>query len=163
MNIFESSIDTLEQFKRILGQLPENCYATPCELLSNATIGQHTRHVIELYLCLLQGYERGEVAYDKRCRNKKIENEVSFAIEQLTLIQEQLEKPNLEFRMAYELNGEENFLPSNYYREVMYNLEHAIHHHALIKIGIKHFTKMELPESFGVAPSTMQYRKVCAQ
>ena len=65
--------------------------------------------------------------------------------------------------MGYELNGEENFLPSNYYREVMYNLEHAIHHHALIKIGIQQFTAIELPESFGVAPSTMQYRKACAQ
>ena len=45
----------------------------------------------------------------------------------------------------------------------MYNLEHAIHHHALIKVGLKIMTKIELPESFGVAPSTIQYRKVCAQ
>jgi hypothetical protein len=54
-------------------------------------------------------------------------------------------------------------LDSNYYREVMYNLEHTIHHHALIKVGIEHFTSLQLPESFGVAPSTMQYRETCAQ
>lgn len=163
MKIFDASIDTLEQFKLILDQLPEDCYAVPCEVLSNATIGQHTRHVIELYLCLLHGYECAEISYDKRERNQKIENEISFAIAQLQYIQDGLEKPNKEVRMGYELNGEENFLPSNYYREVMYNLEHAIHHHALIKIGIQHFTEIKLPESFGVAPSTMQYRKVCAQ
>jgi len=163
MKIFEASIDTLEQFKSILNQLPEDFYSQPCKVLSNATIGQHTRHVIELYLCLLQGYESSQVSYDKRERDQKIETEVSFAIAQLEHIQDHLEKPNKEVHMGYELHGEENFLPSNYFREVMYNLEHAIHHHALIKIGIQHFTELELPESFGVAPSTMQYRKVCAQ
>ena len=163
MRIFESSIDTLEQFKQILQELPSDCYAAPCEVLSNASIGQHTRHVIELYLCLLNGYGCSEVSYDKRERDKRIENDATFAIGQLQYIQDELERPNKEVQMGYELQGEENFLPSNYYREVMYNLEHAIHHHALIKIGIQYFTPMELPESFGVAPSTMQYRKECAQ
>lgn len=163
MTLFKSSVDTLEQFKSILGKLPKDSYAAPCEVLSQATIGQHTRHVIELYLCLIQGYDNGQVSYDKRQRNKRIENEVSFAIEQLDYIQVHLEKPDRKVKMEYELNGVGNSMSSNYYREVMYNLEHAIHHHALIKIGIKYFTEMELPESFGVAPSTMHYRKVCAQ
>ena len=65
--------------------------------------------------------------------------------------------------MEYELDGTLNQLDSNYYREVMYNLEHAIHHHALIKVAIIHFTDLDLPDSFGVAPSTMEYRKACAQ
>lgn len=163
MKIFESSISTIEQFKSVLSELPNAFYAAPCEVLSNSSIGQHTRHVIELYLCLLNGYDCSQVSYDKRERNKRIENEVDFAIAQLNQIQESLVKPNKTVSMGYELDGEESFLPSNYYREVMYNLEHAIHHHALIKIGIKFFTAMQLPDSFGVAPSTMQYRKVCAQ
>ena len=163
MKIFESSVATLEQFKNILQQIPEAVYTAPSEVLSQATIGQHTRHVIELYLCLLNGYDSSEVSYDKRKRDTRIENEPTLAIELLSQIQRTLERPNKEVQMGYELNGEENFLPSNYYREVMYNLEHAIHHHALIKIGIQQFTAIELPESFGVAPSTMQYRKACAQ
>lgn len=163
MSLFESSVNTLEQFKSILEELPNEYYITPCTVLSDATIGQHTRHVIELYLCLLNGYDSALVSYDKRVRNKRIENEVAFALKQLTFIQKNLEKPNKEVQMTYELNDVENVLPSNYYREVVYNLEHAIHHHALIRIGIQHFTELELPESFGVAPSTIQYRKVCAQ
>lgn len=163
MSLFESSIDTLEQFKTILKELPNEYYIAPCDVLSYATIGQHTRHVIELYLCLVSGYDNAMVSYDKRERNKKIENEVPYALEQLTFIQQHLEKPNKTIQMEYELNAKENVLDSNYFREVMYNLEHAIHHHALIKIGIQNFTNIELPESFGVAPSTIQYRKVCAQ
>ena len=161
--MFNASLNTLEQFKHILQQLPKDCYNSPCNTLSNATIGQHTRHVIELYLCLIHGYEKADVSYDRRERNPRIENEVLFAVEQLEYIQEELKKPNRPLKVTYELAGEENTLDSNYYREVMYNLEHAIHHHALIKVGIHHFTELNLPESFGVAPSTMEYRKACAQ
>lgn len=163
MKIFESSINTLEQFKQILSQLHNDNFTAPCEVLSNATIGEHTRHVIELYQCLIAGYELSKVSYDKRERNKQIENDIAFATQQIENIQANLERPNKDIEMAYELNGEENCLSSNYYREVMYNLEHAIHHHALIKIGIKQLTEILLPESFGVAPSTTQYRNLCAQ
>jgi hypothetical protein len=45
----------------------------------------------------------------------------------------------------------------------MYNLEHLIHHEALIKVAITSMTEVAIPESFGVAPSTLQYRKECAQ
>ncbi|WP_394975135.1 DinB family protein [uncultured Croceitalea sp.] len=161
--MFNSSIQTIEQFKEILSQLPQDSYITPCGPLSNATIGQHTRHIIELYQCLIAGYGSSDVCYDKRERNTKIEKEVTYAIAQLETIQRELEKPNKDIKVSYELGEQEVCLESNYYREVMYNLEHAIHHHALIKVGIKTMTNMELPDSFGVAPSTMQYRKVCVQ
>lgn len=161
--MFKSSLDTLEQFKQVLSELPKGCYSQSCSILSNASIGQHTRHIIELYLCLIKGYEPADVSYDRRERNIEIEENVSFALEKLAYIQEHLEKPNKFIKLSYELDGEENCMDSNYFREVMYNLEHTIHHQALIKVGIKHFSGQEVPESFGVAPSTIQYRKACAQ
>lgn len=161
--MFKSSLDTLEQFKEVLQGLPKDCYSQSCSVLSNSTIGQHTRHIIELYLCLLNGYETADVSYDRRERDLKIEQDLSFAIEQLEYIQAQLDRPNKSITISYELAGSETCLDSNYFREVMYNLEHTIHHHALIKVGIEHFTSLQLPESFGVAPSTMQYRETCAQ
>ena len=78
-------------------------------------------------------------------------------------IQGALERSNKPFTVVYELNGKVSRLDSNYFREVMYNLEHTIHHLALIKVGIIQFTEIVLPESFGVAPSTMQHRKQCVQ
>ncbi|MEZ4811631.1 MAG: DinB family protein [Allomuricauda sp.] len=161
--MFKSSLDTIEQFKEILRQVPEECYAAPCKVLSDASIGQHTRHIIELYLCLIKGYDHADVSYDRRERNRRIEMELPFAIAQLEHIQATLERPNKPIKVTYELGEKETCLESNYYREVMYNLEHTIHHHALIKIGIEHFTDLQLPESFGVAPSTMQHRQACAQ
>ncbi len=161
--MFTSSNQTIEQFKQVLLQLPEDCYTRPCQTLSGATIGQHTRHIIELYQCLLDGYTVAAVFYDKRKRDTRIEQDVAFAIDQLQRIQNSLEQPERKLLVYYGLNGNEEKIVSNYHREVMYNLEHTIHHQALIKIAINQFTEIRLPESFGVAPSTMQYRKECAQ
>lgn len=161
--MFKSSHYTLEQFKEVLLQIPENCYAKPCKTLSQATIGQHTRHIIELYQCLLKGYDLNKVSYDKRERDKRIETDVNFAIFHLEQIQNLLEKPDKRLIMVYELDGNEEKMESNYFREVMYNLEHTIHHQALIKVGINQLTEILLPASFGVAPSTIQYRNQCVR
>lgn len=161
--MFRSSIDTIREFKSVLMQIPNSVYHAPCEELDQATIGKHTRHIIELYQCLLQGYDRGEVSYDGRKRDKEIEINIDRAIAELNNIIEELEKPNKSITISCGLNEEIHMIESNYFREVLYNLEHAIHHHALIKIGIKQLINIEVPETFGVAPATIQYRKLCVQ
>jgi len=158
-----TSFQTIEQFKTVLLELPDHCYTKSCDSLSGATIGEHTRHIIELYQCLLSGYDIGDISYDGRKRNKRLERDVLFAVEQLQQVQESLEQPNKNIRVSYDLDGNDIRLDSNYYREVMYNLEHTIHHLALIKVAITQFTNLTLPDSFGVAPSTMQFRSQCAQ
>ncbi|MCM4171939.1 hypothetical protein DHD32_10635 [Arenibacter sp. TNZ] len=161
--MFNTSIQTLEQFKEVLLQLPHDTYTTPCNTLSGASIGQHTRHIIELYQCLLDGYEEATVYYDNRKRDKRIEVDVHFAIDQLHRIQNTIDRPKRKLQLYYELNGAEEKIESNYFREVMYNLEHTIHHQALIKVAINQFTDIILSDSFGVAPSTLQYRSKCVQ
>ena len=157
--MLNTSLQTINQFKDVLLQLPKDCYTKSCNTLSGASIGQHTRHIIELYQCLLNGYDASEVSYDNRKRDKKIEQDVDFACHQLKLIQQSLEQPNKPLTVSYVLNENEVHFESNYFREAMYNLEHTIHHQALIKVAINVFTDILLPEDFGVAPSTMQYRK----
>ena len=46
-----------------------------------------------------------------------------------------------------------------YYRELVYKLEHAIHHMAMIKIGISETTNVEVPLDFGVASATIRYKR----
>lgn len=157
--MFTSSIQIIEQFKQVQQQLPKDCYDRPCDLLTHASIGQHTRHIIEFYQCLLAGYEGAIVFYDKRKRDRRIEQDVHFAGNLLQRIQNSLERPQRRLLVFYELNGRQTKLRSNYFREVMYNLEHTIHHLALIKIAVDQLTELELPPSFGVAPSTLLYRE----
>jgi hypothetical protein len=154
---------TLEQFTEVLSQLPEDVYIMPCPELSNATIGQHSRHIIELFQCLISGYGLGTVCYDNRKRNKQTEEDLPFALTQIREIHEAIDLPDLGLNVQYQLNNSDILIPSNYRRELMYNLEHLIHHEALIKVAITSMTEVAIPESFGVAPSTLQYRKECAQ
>ncbi|WP_395627695.1 hypothetical protein [Daejeonella sp.] len=133
-------------------------YTRKISLLSNGTIGDHTRHIIELFQQLLQGYETGNVDYDKRKRNIEIQLNIDFAVESIASIIRLLEKDNKSLNLNTEWNNNEAIIETNYYRELMYNIEHCIHHQAIIKISFLLLGKNELSENFGVAKSTIKYR-----
>ena len=60
-------------------------------------------------------------------------------------------------------NKQETELETSYYRELVFNIEHCIHHQAIIKIALLTMGKNQIDESFGVAKSTLIYRKECVQ
>ncbi len=138
-------------------------YNNPCEALSNATIGEHTRHIIELYQCLLNGYPEGKINYDDRKRNKLYENDTVAAIAVIKEIQQNMQQPDKPVNIFCGTADDSVCIESNYYREVLYNLEHCIHHQALIKVALLTIKNINIDSGFGVAPSTLQYRQQCAQ
>ena len=154
------------QLTESLNQLTNDEYVQPSRILFNASIGQHVRHIIELFLCLEKGYESGVVNYEKRKRDYLIETNKELAVQLLKDIYHRLEKPNIDLVMEaedYEDKAGVVSIPSNYYREIAYNLEHTIHHMALIRVGINEVSSIKLPQEFGVAYSTIKYRLQCAQ
>jgi len=154
------------QLSESLKQLSDEEYSQPSQILFSATIGQHVRHVIELFQCLENGYACGVVNYEKRKRDYGIETGRKVAINLLKDIYQGLEKPNREIILEaedYVETAEMIRISSNYYRELAYNLEHAIHHMALIRVGINEVSNIVLPDEFGVAYSTIKYRQSCAQ
>lgn len=154
------------QLSSSLDQLSGQEYIQPCNNLSNNTIGQHVRHIIELFQCLEKGYDDGLVNYEKRKRDIAIETDKNLAASLLKEVYDQLDRPDKEMILEAcydDLAADPIKIPTNYYREVAYNLEHTIHHMALIRVGIREVSTIELPADFGVASSTVKYRKQCAQ
>lgn len=150
------------QLAETINQLTAEQYAQPCSRLNNATVGQHVRHTIELFQCLEQGYETGVVNYEKRKRDLLTETNKETAASLLHQLYKNLDKENKELRLdsMYDDTSDETVsVTTNYYREIIYNLEHTIHHMALIRIGVKEVSAVELPADFGVASSTIRYRK----
>lgn len=148
----------------VLQQLPDrDCYSSPCSSLSDATIGQHTRHIIELYQCLTAGYQSGEINYDNRKRNPLYENDIDAAVSVIKDILLQLEQADKPVKIYCNSDEDTLCILSNYNREVLYNLEHCIHHQALIKVALLQIKDLAIAAGFGVAPSTLQYREKCAQ
>lgn len=154
----------LLQLVTLLKQLSDTAYNAPCSLLNKSSIGSHTRHIIELFQCLLDGYHSGTVNYDNRKRDKKIETDRILACELLNGISHQMEKPNKPLILVSKVHEEDELIiDSNFYREALYNMEHTIHHMALIRVGIQEVCDIALSECFGVAPSTIKYKKTCVQ
>jgi hypothetical protein len=154
------------QLSGTLDQLSQEQYVQPCQTLLNATVGQHVRHIIELFQCLENGYGPGLVNYEKRKRDAMIESDKEFASSLLSEVHGGLDRPNKALRLeaCYDENSESPItIDTNFYREVAYNLEHTIHHMALIRVGINEIAEITLPDEFGVATSTIKYRKECAQ
>ncbi|HEX2606062.1 MAG TPA: hypothetical protein VHK91_01740 [Flavisolibacter sp.] len=166
MQLFNSIKIILEELKDALTDLPQLTYTQPSGMLFQATIGQHVRHVIELFLALENGYKTGIVNYEKRKREILIETDKDVAIDILDRIIINLNKEDkiLALEGHYDIATETDLqIASNYYRELLYNMEHAIHHMALIRVGFKELTTIQLPDTFGVAPSTTKYKLSCAR
>jgi hypothetical protein len=155
------------QLSETIGKLTPSEYVQPCTMLVNNTIGQHVRHIIELFQCLENGYAGNSVNYEKRKRDKTIENDKLLALSLLQEIHRGLAKPDkeLELHASYnELSSEPLTIRTNYFREIAYNLEHTIHHMALIRVGVTEISTITLPADFGVASSTVKHRnEQCAQ
>lgn len=154
------------QLSETIRQLTPTQYAQQCSNLGNNTVGQHVRHVIELFQCLEAGYPDNTVNYEKRKRDVLIETDKELALRLLQNIYSNLDKPDKELTLqaCYDEHSKDPIsIPTNYFREVAYNLEHTIHHMALIRVGIKEISDISLPEEFGVASSTVKHRKQCAQ
>jgi uncharacterized damage-inducible protein DinB len=160
----------LLEIKSMLKNLDNNHYSSSLVLLSGASVGQHVRHILEFYTCLISAKKLGVVNYDGRQRNLQLETDGTFAQTQIDEIIADL--PN--FDVAKQLFLEGNYTHQNnpntiitttFGRELAYCLEHSIHHQALIKIGLKELKMDEvIDENFGVAPATIRYKQdQCAQ
>ena len=162
-SLAEEARDVLLQLVDCINQLNLDEYTKKNNLLSNGTIGDHTRHIIELFEQLLSGYDTENINYDTRKRDIRIQENIDFATESIANIITRLDRNDKQLILTTLYFNQEMNIDTTYYRELMYNIEHCIHHQAIIKIALLYFGKTEIIENFGMAKSTIEYKKQCAQ
>lgn len=159
--IFLQLSQQLQSLSNLLVNLTNEQFNQKIEHLGNSSIGGHTRHVIELLQCAVDGYNTGTVDYINRKRNLLLETDrilaytvlqrlddlVKLSDKQLNLFVDQIEG-------AIELTK----VTTTYYREIVYNTEHTIHHLALIKVAIIELKLDLIDSNFGMAYSTIKYQ-----
>lgn len=158
----EISKKQLLELKFILNQITESDYNKPLPVLSDSTIGKHVRHILEFYECLFVSCTDDVVCYDHRKRNLLLEENVRFTSGYITEITDMLDKADINKRLLLKAIYEDaDFLmESSLYREITYNIEHTVHHLAIIKIAIASaLNYIQLPKDFGYAQSTISYLK----
>ncbi|TAF66472.1 MAG: hypothetical protein EAZ55_05980 [Cytophagales bacterium] len=164
MNILaQRAIEQLKtQVVPILTQIKSEEYQWQNNLQS--PIGKHIRHVIEFYQVLLLGIPTAVVNYDQRKREPAIEKDPLYALYTIeniiTRLYEAVQIPT-EWVLITQECGEDIRIATNFERELLYIIEHTVHHLAIIKHSLdQHFEHIILPEGFGVATSTLQNMKM---
>jgi hypothetical protein len=169
MQLAQACIQILNQLEDVVSKITEEDFSKPSEFLSRSTVGQHLRHTLEFFICLEKGFQRGVVNYDKRAHDKLIESDKFIALAAIQRIKNfvasQLEDKTFKLEVGYERNSEESItIDTNYFRELTYNIEHAVHHMAIMKIGIREVASyIQLPPEFGVAVSTIRHQESVLQ
>lgn len=165
MKINKAAIVVLDQLEAFIVQLDEQSYNQPIMKLGNSTLGQHVRHTLEFFMCLCAGVASSSINYDKRERNHEIETNPKMALNTLDNVRSFLKSDGRNSKLTLEINYADVeavpcIIETNFERELAYNIEHAVHHMAILKIGgYELVSGLKLPEGFGVAVSTIRHQK----
>ena len=162
--LIQSAIETLTQGEALLAQLIDTDYTRRLPVAFNASIGGHYRHCLDHFRSLLDAAMDGDLNYDHRERGTLIESDrfaalnatrelrESFALLDPILLGRQL---NVTCKTSYATSGSQ-VSPSTVGREIMYSVAHAVHHYALIGF-MAGVMGLDMPDGFGVAPSTLKH------
>ncbi len=167
--LISAAEDVLHQGCALLDNVDDESYSRKEEGPWGSSIGAHYRHILDHFLCLIEGLWDGEINYDQRGRSREIETSIQAAriatnnlIEALAAIPRDVLKQ--ECTVIYSIGYDNNeALPvgSVVARELMFCVGHAIHHYAIMKL-LCSTRSVALPCEFGIAPSTLKYQEAQA-
>jgi len=166
--LITQNINRLSELKSLIDFINESDFFKSDEMLSGSTIGEHIRHIIEFYQCIVNESSSGKIHYDGRKRDRRIETDKDFAKRTIDEVISGMHNVRLDHPIivqASHMNIESDIieLNSSFGRELAYAMDHMIHHLAILKISLRS-RGYELDENLGVAPSTVRHRKEkCAQ
>lgn len=167
-NLQSLSIDLLNSIDETINKLNDRQYTESMEILSDATIGQHVRHMLEFYEAIENAIKSTEVNYDARKRSLDLETSVKRASDTIQGFKKNMlnysEDKKIEMKGNYSINDiDASTISTSLSRELAYTMDHSIHHLAIIKNALI-LQGVKIDKNFGVAPSTIRYRnELCAQ
>lgn len=159
-SVYAILYEILTEQQNLLKKISAEIYTQSIPSLDGSTIGGHTRHIIEFLEILLNSYHTNEINYDERQRNLELEKNPEKAMEVISEILSNIDLSNKNLILKQTVGTVSLEIPTNFYRELLYNIEHCIHHQALIKVAFNEIKMSHLlNKNFGIAPSTIQYRE----
>ncbi len=168
MNAKQGTILIAAQMSGLLERLDETTFTCSLPLFHGSTIGQHFRHILEFYTCLFDGVLSARVDYDSRRRNPALSEKPRAALAVLDYVADTVKRQdehqwlNVESEFADEVVAQVQrpVYMSSMGRELQYAFDHAVHHLAMIRMGLEvYFPEIQVDEDLGVAPSTLKYKK----
>jgi uncharacterized damage-inducible protein DinB len=154
----------LEQCADLLDALPPAAFGATDERCLGSSIGGHVRHCLEHYGTFLAGLDGGQLDYEARARDPRLQTHAGAASAALRgtasalargLTFARLDRPIRVVAEGDASDGEVTI--SSIGRELGFLLSHTIHHCALIAVMMQ-LRGIASPAGFGLAPATIRHR-----
>jgi len=161
--------DVLLQGLELLFKLSDRTYSRFLDAPYGASIGGHYSHVLEHFHCVVRSIRAGEINYDARERNPRLETEVTYAaiatcdvLRAIKNYDDQiLRRPSKVVNSVSYGSSEPSVIDTNIGRELAYCIGHSIHHYAIVRLICSQLG-IDVPREFGVALSTLKYKSSMA-
>ncbi|MDG3085941.1 DinB family protein [Vibrio hannami] len=158
------NIEAIDQGLELFSVLSNENYVYKAKPYVDSSMGEHLRHILDLYHAVINESETGVIDYDHRRRGAHVERERMVGIKELTEIKIWLTKlSESELNRNVIILSEASIstqqvceMTSTLQRELLFVGSHTIHHFALINVIAKHL-KLDTDERFGYAPATATY------
>jgi len=165
-SLISAAEDVLSQGLALLDGIDEGTYSREESGPWGSSIGAHYRHVLDHFLCVIEGLWDYQINYDHRGRNRNIETSVEvarFTTQELLKALQAIPAHAVQHTCAvtYSVgygNSDTQSASSTVARELMFSVGHAIHHYAIVKL-LCSLRAVTLPNEFGMAPSTLKYQQ----
>jgi hypothetical protein len=158
--IFVQLSHQLALLRNLLANIDNQQFTHCINHLGRASIGSHTRHAIELLQCAVDGHSSGSVDYVNRVRNLQLEQDKTVALAALEKLEMSLTLADKPLLLVTEetMDTQALLVNTTYFREIVYNTEHVIHHLALIKVALIEMELDIVTADFGMAYATLKYK-----
>ena len=157
------SIEVLHQLVQFIQQLDDDSYSCSPQPLFDSPIGNHVRHILDIYQALMQD-QHSLIDYDQRRRGDDVESKRVAALKELVVIENWLMAlDSAEFETVKIVKTEvclsqqnsEKFT-STFGRELYFASSHATHHLALL-VAIAKSMNIKINGQLGIAPATASF------
>jgi uncharacterized damage-inducible protein DinB len=161
-SLCNANIVVLDQLSELIDRC-QNIYLKQ-EGSAHAGIGQHVRHVLDHYKAFQSGLSLLCVDYNQRHRNGLEETRPEVALSQVSNLKQwlrELDITNQNVDVISEINvrvTESQAMQSNIERELLYLINHSIHHMAYASLLASQLGT-SLPHHIGLAPGTATYER----
>ncbi len=159
----EHNVALLHQVDDLLRQFDNADLTTPRALLFGGSVGQHVRHIVEYYDLLLSGWPTGEINYDRRERDRRVETDVAYARRAIDRCLDLLRGISADQQLVLEselpADGGTVSQTTSLMRELTYVADHCVHHLAMVRIVVEQeLHRIVFPADLGVAAATHNHR-----
>ncbi len=160
-NVLRGNFEVVDQLVEFVESLSEEDYRFSGSELFMSSIGQHLRHILDLYQVMIQPTKEGVVDYDVRRRGLALETEKEAGLQELRALRSWLESLTPE-SLAQEVQVKTEVLlsetcsvslPSTLARELIFTASHLTHHLALM-VTIAKVIGYQVDDAVGLAPAT---------